>query len=232
MDLPSRGERESAATTREIGFFFEPTRVSLSFTAIRLPSRFLLLPLAARLASRTRLGLRPEDGRRCRCSPGQLRDLARSDRLHHLRHLLARLDQLVDLFDGRARAGGDPLAARGVDDMWDAPLVRRHRQDDCLDLPELAIVDLAEALQLLAEAGDYLEHALQRPHAADHLVAREEVVEAELALHHAALELLLLVLLDRRLGALDQREDVAHAEDPRRHPVRVEPVERIELLAE
>ncbi len=64
-----------------------------------------------------------------------------------------------------------------------------------------------------------------------HLVAGEEVVERELALHHAALEVFLLVVGDRRLGALDEREDVAHAEDPRRHAVGVEPVEVVELLA-
>jgi hypothetical protein len=31
---PSRGERWSATTTRQIGFFFEPTRVNLNRTAI------------------------------------------------------------------------------------------------------------------------------------------------------------------------------------------------------
>ena len=47
----------------------------------------------------------------------------------------------------------------------------------------------------------------------------------------ALLHRLLLVLLDRGLGSLDQRQDVAHAEDPRRHPVGVEPLELVELLA-
>ena len=36
----------------------------------------------------------------------------------------------------------------------------------------------------------------------------------------------------RVLGALDQREHVAHAEDARRHAVGVEPLERVELLAD
>ena len=40
------------------------------------------------------------------------------------------------------------------------------------------LVDLVEALELLAEAGDHLEDALQRPHPAQHLVALQEVVEA------------------------------------------------------
>ena len=46
-----------------------------------------------------------------------------------------------------------------------------------------------------------------------------------------ALHLGLVVLLDGRLGALDQGQDVAHAEDPRRHAIGVEHLERVELLA-
>src|SRR5262249_35574767 len=37
MNLPSRGERESATTTRYTGFFFDPTRVNLIRTAKPLP---------------------------------------------------------------------------------------------------------------------------------------------------------------------------------------------------
>src|SRR5213075_3158454 len=37
MNLPSRGERESATTTRYTGFFFDPTRVNLMRTAKPLP---------------------------------------------------------------------------------------------------------------------------------------------------------------------------------------------------
>ena len=40
-----------------------------------------------------------------------------------------------------------------------------------------------------------------------------------------------LVLGRRLLGALDQRQDVAHAEDPRGHPLGMEDLERVELLA-
>ena len=49
---------------------------------------------------------------------------------------------------------------------------------------------------------------------------------------HAPLHLGLLVVLDRRLGLLDQGQDVAHAEDARRHAVGVEVLELIELLAD
>ena len=42
----------------------------------------------------------------------------------------------------------------------------------------------------------------------------------------------LLVLLDSGLRLLDQRQHVAHAEDPRGHPVGMEVLELVELLAD
>ncbi len=110
--------------------------------------------------------------------------------------------------------------------------MRRHREDDRLDAAELLLVHLVEPFELLAHARNHLQHALERPHAAQHLVALEEVVEGELALHHPALDLFLLVVADRGLRALDEREHVAHPEDARRHPVGMEPLERVELLAD
>ena len=61
--------------------------------------------------------------------------------------------------------------------------------------------------------------------------ALQEVVEGELPLAHAGFHLGGLVLGGRLLGALDQREHVAHAEDPRGHALGVEDLERVELLA-
>src|SRR6266516_5802106 len=108
MNLPSRGERESAATTRQIGFFCEPTRVSLSFTAIRLPLCFPL-SLATGLSGCARARLA---ARRLRHGAWQGGHLAGSHRLHHLGHLLAALDQLVHLLQAGAAAGRDALAPR------------------------------------------------------------------------------------------------------------------------
>ena len=54
---------------------------------------------------------------------------------------------------------------------------------------------------------------------------------AELVLAQLALERLRLVLLERALGLLDERQDVAHAEDALGHPVGVEALEVAELLA-
>src|SRR5215468_9461614 len=210
MNLPSRGERESAATTRKTGFFFDPTRVNLSLTAKPLPPGLLLLAFALRLSGRGRAGAVRRARRR---QSWQGRHFPALHLLHQLRHLLPRLEQLVDLLDLRAAAAGDPLPARAVDHVRQRPLARRHRENDPLDARELLLVDLVEALELVAETGDQLHHSLERPHATQHLVALQEVVERELALHHPALELSSVVLLDGRLRLLDQAEHVAHTKD-------------------
>src|SRR5436190_11289149 len=179
MNLPSRGERESAATTRKTGFFFDPTRVNLSLTAKPLPPGLLLLSFALGLSGRGRAGTVRRSRRR---QSWQGRHLPAAHLLHQLRHLLARLEQLVDLLDFGAAPSGDPLPPGAVDQVRPRALARRHREDDPLHTRELLLVDLVEAFQLVAEAGDQLHDALKRPHSAQHLVALQEVVERELAL--------------------------------------------------
>src|ERR1700754_4755755 len=85
MKRPSRGERWSATTTRQMGSFLPPTRVSLSRTAMR---SFRASKRRGRLA-----GLpheRPEVGH-----------LAAAELAHQLAHLVELLDELVDLLDAR-----------------------------------------------------------------------------------------------------------------------------------
>src|SRR5438874_2513828 len=223
MNLPSRGERESATTTRYTGFFFDPTRVNLIRTAKSLPP--CLRSLLAFVGLR-RFALRLLRG------AGHLGELPSADALHQLFHLLASFEQAVDLFDAGAGATRDALTARPVDHLRQRALLGRHREDDRLDARELLLVDVVEPLELLAEARDQLHQTADRAHAPDHPVTLEKVVEAELPLEHAGLELLLLVLLDGLLGAFDQRQDVAHAEDARSHPIGVEVLELVDLLAD
>ena len=71
----------------------------------------------------------------------------------------------------------------------------------------------------------------ERAHLLQLLHLLEEVVERELALEQLLGGRLGLVLLEDLLGLLDQREHVAHAEDAAGHPVGVELLERVELLA-
>src|SRR4051812_27309466 len=215
MKRPSRGERWSATTTRQIGSFLPPTRVSLSRTAMR---SFRASKRRRRLA-----GLpheRPE-----------VRHLAAPDLAHQLAHLVELLHELVDLLDARPRALGDAKPARALDELGPPALLRRHRQDDRLDAVDLALVDLHLRELLARQARQHAEDRLERAHLAQRLELLEEVIERELVAAQLALELERLVLLELLLGLLDERHDVAHAEDALRHPLGVEALELVELLA-
>src|SRR3954447_17348786 len=214
MKRPSRGERWSATTTRQIGSFLPPTRVSLSRTAMR---SFRASKRRRRLA-----GLpheRPE-----------VRHLAAPNLAHQLAHLVELLHELVDLLDARARALRDPQPARALDQLGPPALLRRHRQHDRLDAVDLALVDLHLRQLLAREPGQHAEDRLEGAHLAQRLELLEEVLERELVAAQLTLELERLVLLELLLGLLDERHDVAHAEDPLRHPLGVEALELVELL--
>src|SRR6476661_8102858 len=131
MKRPSRGERWSVATTRQIGLLVAPTRVSLILTAK------LLLP---DLPSGEREGYAP------RSHPAHellhRGHLALLERAHHLLHLAELLHELVDGLDRRPGPGRNALAARAVDQLRVAALGQRHRGHDRLDPVELAFVDL------------------------------------------------------------------------------------------
>src|SRR4051795_11105845 len=215
MKRPSRGERWSATTTRQIGSFLPPTRVSLSRTAMR---SFRASKRRRRLA-----GLpheRPE-----------VRHLAAPELAHELAHLVELLDELVDLLDARPRALGDPKPPRALDELRAPALLRRHRQDDRLHAVELALVDLEVAHLVPAETREHPEDVGQRAHPADLPELVEEVLERELVAAQLALEVLGVLLVDLLLGLLDEGEDVAHPEDPLGHAVGVEALEVLELLA-
>src|SRR5713101_2297300 len=60
----------------------------------------------------------------------------------HLLHLHELLQQPIHVFDRRAAALRDALAAAPVDDVLLAPLVGRHRADDGLDAAQLLLCRL------------------------------------------------------------------------------------------
>src|SRR5919106_6672109 len=99
MKRPSRGERWSATTTRQIGFFLLPTRVSRTRTDIE----------RRRLATARQLL--------------QGRHLPARELAHQLSHLPELLDELGDRLDRGARAARDPPTAGSVDDRGFPPLL-------------------------------------------------------------------------------------------------------------
>src|SRR6185295_4445988 len=142
-------------------------------------------------------------------------------------------EQLVHRLHRHPGAGGDAALARGLDELGLRALLRGHRVDDALDAPELLVVlelrgvDLADELrgQLVDERGDSA-HLL---HLRDLLL---EVLEVEaLAFLDLLGDALRLLEVDLGVGLLDQRQDVAHAEDARRHALGMERLQPGQLLA-
>src|SRR4029453_11285887 len=217
MNRPSRGDRESAATTRYVGCFFLPMRIRRSLTATRVLLSFVSgvarLLVEARQGERltrcgpaaTTRGCHPAAALAALAAllaapytlgPGQSRHA-----LHQLLHLAELLDQLADVCGLGAAAVGDPQAAGAVDDVGLDPLLACHRADDRLDLAHLVLVDLGVA-QLLGDAGHQAHQVLQRAHLPDLLQLVQEVVERELPLEQLGGGGLGLVLLVDLLGLL------------------------------
>src|SRR5215211_2352541 len=209
---PSRGERWSATTTLQIGFFLLPTLRSLILTDMRRRRLDDGLPHAPH--QRLRVG-----------------HLALGELLHQLVHLAELLDQAVDGLHGGPRSGRDALAPRAVDLARVGALIGRHREDDRLDPVDLPLVDLVHPPRRLPHAGHHLHQVAERAHAPHLLQLAEEVLERELLLADLALEVGRLVGVELLLSLLDQGHHVAHAEDPARHPVGVEALQLVELLA-
>src|SRR5271165_6058272 len=117
---PSRGERWSATTTRHIGCFLPPTRVSLSLTATS-SSR----PGAWTVRTESLDGARRE-GRQALAGVAHqradVRHRAAPDPAHHPPCLLELLDQTIHVLDAHPGAAGDAQPARALDQLRPAAL--------------------------------------------------------------------------------------------------------------
>ena len=79
----------------------------------------------------------------------------------------------------------------------------------------------------LAGAGDQTDQLADRSHLLDLVELAAEVLEREAVLHHPLGGPLGLFLVDVLLHALDEADDVAHAQDALREPVGVERLEPV-----
>ena len=102
--------------------------------------------------------------------------------------------------------------------------------DHAFESIELLVVDV-DVLERASNAGQETKQLLHRPHAAQRLHLREEVVHGELALREFRGHFLGFFVADFFACLLDECDHIAHAEDAARHALRAELIERIELLA-
>ena len=153
----------------------------------------------------------------------------------HFGHLGVLAEEVVDLLDGDAGAGGDALAAAAVDEVGVLALLVGHGVDDGFDAGELALVDVFRGLGHAGEGADRGEHFEDGLHAAHFFDLTEllaEVFEGEAAAAEGFFgELLGLAAVEFFFGALEQGGDVAHAHDAGDNAVGVEGLEGIGLFA-
>src|SRR5881628_2996766 len=115
MKRPSRGERESATTTRYAGRLVVPIRLSRIVTATFSP---------------------PRHRKSWKILHAGKLPLHALELLHDLPQLRELLEQPVHVLHVGAAAACDPLAATAADDLGIAPLARRHRADDRVESAE------------------------------------------------------------------------------------------------
>src|SRR5262245_1141657 len=212
MNRPSRGERESATTTRYAGRRDEPARLSRIDTDTSSPPR------------------KRKPGQALHAAQASLHPL---ELLHHLPGLRVLLQEPVHVLHAGAAAARDPLAAAAVDDVRMASLARCHGRDDGVEAPDVCrlLVQFlgSRTLHELAEAGNHPEDLVEGPQLLDLPELIAEVLERERVLAQLLDQGLGLLAIDGLLRLFDQREHVAHAEDARGHAVGVERLQRVSL---
>lgn len=92
-----------------------------------------------------------------------------ADRFEHFAHLGVLAEEVVDLLDRCAGAGGDAFAAGAVDEFVVLAFLVGHGVDDGFDAGELRFVDVFGGLLHAGEGADGGEHLQDRLHAAHFL---------------------------------------------------------------
>src|SRR5687767_4183461 len=197
MNRPSRGERESATTTRYAGLRLLPIRRSRIETAMPSP---------------------PHRGKARQFREPAHFPFESLELPHHLPELRVLLEQSIDVLHLRAAAARDALPARAVDHVRMPPFAGRHRQDDRVEAREIRLLAdevLVHPLGHLPHARNHAEELVERSHLLELRDLLTEVVQRERVFTQLLERFFGLLLIDDFLGLLDQREHVTHAEDAR-----------------
>src|SRR5262249_52368190 len=155
--------------------------------------------------------------------------------LEHFTHLGILPEQLVYFLDAGSRAARDAFAPAAVDDLVVVAFVLGHGIDDGLDPHQFLLVHLVGYLLhslKWSDAWQNLDDALQRtqPLNLPELIA--EILQRETIAGERFLgKLLGLLLVNALFRALDERKNIAHAQDAPHDAVGMERLQGIRLFA-
>ncbi len=143
------------------------------------------------------------------------------------------LEQPVHVLHGRAAALGHPDLALGIEQVGARPLLGRHRCDDRIHAQQDLLVDRARRHRRLRlfHAGDHARQRAKPAHAPHLQQLGAQIVHVELALGHFRGKLFGFLDLDGLGRALDQADDIAHAQNAPGDALRVERLQPVHLLA-
>src|SRR5687768_8020624 len=152
--------------------------------------------------------------------------------LHHLLHLVKLVQHAVEFRHSHTAAGGDPLAALGIQDLRIFALEMRHRANHPFHLAKLLFL-LAHVgtLHHLGTAREHADNFVERPKLFHLAQLLQKIFQRELAFAHFFFHALGLVHVQLLRRFLDQTHHVAHAQDARSHAFGMKGFEVLELLA-
>ena len=132
-----------------------------------------------------------------------------------------------------AAAFGDAAAPGGLagEQVGVFPLLNGHRADHRFDALELGFALLEHPVVDLVHPRDHFHQAAEGAHALDQAHLFDEIGEVEAGFLQLALHLLDIGDLNFLLGLLHEGEHITHAEDAAGHPLGVERLQRLHLLA-
>ncbi|MBV6495011.1 MAG: hypothetical protein JFAIHJKO_00111 [Pyrinomonadaceae bacterium] len=143
---------------------------------------------------------------------------------------------MVDLGNRRTRTTRDRRLSARIDDAVVVLFRTRHRTDDRLRAFHLMIDHRGLLVAHLEAAGHLIrQHLHQFRHRTELLELAKlflKILQRELVLCHFQKLRLSFLLVDLALYFLDQRQNVAHAEDPLSYAIGIERLDRVVLFAD
>ncbi len=132
--------------------------------------------------------------------------------------------QAIHIYYGGTTAFGNTLSATAIQQSRVVAFGRRHGMNDGFNTLEGVIFNV-DILQGLSHAGNHPHKVLNITHFFDLLQLRQKIVEIKLVLCQFFLKLSGFLLIELLLGFLNQRHNVAHAQDTVGHTTRVKQVD-------
>ncbi|CAN4031461.1 Stage 0 sporulation A-like protein, partial [Dysosmobacter welbionis] len=151
--------------------------------------------------------------------------------LGQLLHHIELLQQPVHIHHLQAAAGSDALFPAGVQDLGILPLQRGHGEDDGLRVGQGLVIDGGTGHLAAQSTGHHAGDLAQVTHIPQLLELFVVILQRQAVFPELFLQLGGLIFVVGLLGLFDEGQHIAHTQNAGCHPVRMEGLDHIQLLA-